>query len=125
MLKKLFTTLTAGTLAAFLVTACAEESKDSGNSALVKVPEPVEKTDEAVSPDSSVMGQPVNFSTAEDVEKSLQNIREKAGDDEYNRLKMAMQYIMVYDLSVGNNKQKLYKKLDGKTPEQIHAMTKR
>jgi hypothetical protein len=36
-----------------------------------------------------------------------------------------MQYIMVYDLSVGNNEEKLHKKLNGRTPEQIIAKMKR
>ncbi|MBW2690972.1 MAG: hypothetical protein JRC99_13765 [Deltaproteobacteria bacterium] len=71
------------------------------------------------------MSQPVNFSTPEDVEKTLQNIRETAGDDTYNQLKNTMQYMLVYDLSLSNKKAKLYKKLDGKTPEQILAMVKR
>ena len=71
------------------------------------------------------MNQPVNFSTPEDVEKTMQNIREKEGGKAYNQLKNAMQYIMVYDLSVGNNKEKMYKKLDGRTPEQIIAKMKR
>ena len=36
-----------------------------------------------------------------------------------------MKYVMYYDLSLRNDKEKLYKKLDGKTPEQIIAMIKR
>jgi hypothetical protein len=36
-----------------------------------------------------------------------------------------MQYIKVYDLSVGNSDEKLYQKLNGKTPEQIIAKMKR
>ena len=64
-------------------------------------------------------------STPEDVEKTLQNIREKAGDKAYNQLKNTIQYLLFYDLSVANNKQKLYKKLDGRTPEQIIAKMKR
>jgi hypothetical protein len=37
----------------------------------------------------------------------------------------AMQYIMVYDLSLGKNEEKLHKKLNGRTPEQIIAKMKR
>jgi len=119
MQNKLLTAILAGTMASFLVTACAEESKDGSDT---KAEEPVASTEEVVNTADSVMNQPVNFSTPEDVEKTLQNIREKDGDKAYNTLKNTIQYLLVYDLSVGHDKEKLYKKLDGKTPEQIIAI---
>ncbi len=125
MLKNTLITLSTGALTLFLVTACAEEGKDTSESSLAKVPATTEKTAETTQGDNSIMSQPVNFSTPEDVEKTLQNIRETAGDDAYNQLKNTMQYMLVYDLSLSNKKTKLYKKLDGKTPEQILAMVKR
>ena len=109
----------------FLVTACAEESADVSNQTPSKSESSSEKVSESGDQGNSLMNQPVNFSTPEDVEKTLQNIREKEGDKAYSQLKNAMQYIMVYDLSVGNNKEKMYKKLDGRTPEQIIAKMKR
>lgn len=74
-----------------------------------------EATDEIV----SVMDTPVNFSTPEDVEKSFQLISEQAGEDQLKGLKIALSYIMTYDLSVGHDKEKMYKKLNGRTPNQI------
>ena len=129
MLKNILITASAGTLTLFLLTACAEDAKDTGQSNTAKVPAPIEKTEEktavSTSQDKSIMSQPVNFSTPEDVEKTLQNIREEAGDDTYNQLKNAMQYMLVYDLGLSRNKEKLYQKLNGKTPEKILEMTKR
>ncbi len=55
----------------------------------------------------------------------MQNVREQAGAQAYRKLDNAVKYILYYDLSLKNNKEALYKKLDGKTPEQIIAKGKR
>jgi hypothetical protein len=125
MCKKLLTILSAGTMALFLVTACAEESEVTNSTVATKSELSSEKVTDSGNQSDSLMNQPVNFSTPEDVEKTLQNIREKEGDKAYKQVKNAMQYIMYYDLSLKNDKEKLYKKLDGKTPEQIIADAKR
>jgi len=129
MRKSLLISATTGFMAVFLVTACAEESKDTDLAGQSNTPSTkVASTDNAGNTDdqdSPIMNQPVDFSTPENVEKTLQIIREQEGEKAYNQLKNAMQYIMVYDLSVGNNEDKLYKKLDGRTPEQIIAKMKR
>ena len=117
MIKRLLTSLTAGSLALVLITACAEEATDIATSA----EDAVESSEQSV----SLMTQAVDFSSPEAVEATMQNIREKEGDKAYTQLKNAMQYIMVYDLSVSNNEEKLYKKLDGRTPEQIISKMKR
>lgn len=118
MRKTLFTSLIAGSMILFLMTACAEDSKDA------KAP----VTDNAGSTSTqqtSIMDQPVDFSTPENAEKSLQKIREQEGEKAYKNLNSAMKYIMFYDLSIGNDKEKLYKKLDGSTPNEILAKMKK
>jgi hypothetical protein len=127
--KKLFALITTGILSFFLLNACAIDGKDAdlinqtdtlaAQKSVAKEADPEEKNN------SSIMDQPVNFSTHENVEMTLQNIREKEGDAAYNNLKNAMRYIMFYDLSVSNNKEKMYKKLNGKTPNAIIAKTNR
>jgi hypothetical protein len=107
-------------MALFLITACAEDSSETSAMAT-----DVENSQGSSQQSTNVMNQPVDFSSAEAVEKSLQNIREKEGDKAYKKLNGAMQYLMVYDLSVKNNKEKLYAQLDGMTPEQIIAKVKR
>lgn len=126
MRKRLITLISAGSMALFLVTACAEEGEavNSATAAEKNASSSAKVADSGIQGDS-LMSQPVDFSTPENVEKSLQGIREKEGDKAYNQIKNAMQYLMVYDLSVGNNEEKLYKKLDGRTPEQIIAKMKR
>jgi len=71
-----------------------------------------------------VMDLPVNFSTPEDVAKSIEKVRQGAGDTKAKQLSIAMQYILTYDLSVGNDKEKMYKKLNGSTPNEIIARMK-
>ena len=116
MSNNLFVSICAGSMTLFLVTACAEEG---GQESVT------ESTTETAQQDETLMNQPVDFSSLEAVEKTLQNIRDKEGDSAYNKLKNAMQYIKVYDLSVGNSNEKLYKKLDGRTPDQIIAKMNR
>ncbi len=74
---------------------------------------------------NSIMDQPVDFSSSGNVAKSLQAIEQQAGEKSAGMVNNAIQFMLVYDLSVGRNKDKLYKKLDGKTPNEILAMTKR
>jgi hypothetical protein len=109
----------------FLATACAEESKDASDSASAKTASGTETAADTDNQGDSIMNQPVDFSTPENVEKTLQNIREQKGDKAYKNLENAMKYLLYYDLSLANNKEKMYKKLDGSTPEQIIAKTRR
>ena len=123
MSRNLFASITAGTMALFLVTACAEDSKDAaaatGPGVVTEAPGNSGDTS------GSIMDQPVDFSTPENVEKSLQKIREEEGDGAYKNLENAMKYILFYDLSVSGNKEKLHEKLDDQTPNQIIAEMKR
>jgi hypothetical protein len=73
----------------------------------------------------SLLDQPVDFSTPEKAEETLQMIREQEGDKAYQSINTAMNHLLFYDLSVGNDKEKLYKKLDGLTPRQIVAKIRR
>jgi len=123
MRKTLLTSATIGFLALFSLNACVEDSNNAEVAEQAKTdtakPTVVSSNESADALDESLMNRPVNFSTPENVEKTLENIRKQEGDKAHDKLKNAMQYIMVYDLSIGNNEEKLYKKLDGRTPEQI------
>jgi len=119
MFKNIFLSVAAGTATLLLVTACAEESGESTQTPAM------EATVESKQQAAGIMQQPVDFSTPEAVENTLQAIRDKEGDMTYTQVKNAMQYIMVYDLSIGKDEEKLYKKLNGRTPEQIIAKMKR
>ncbi len=74
---------------------------------------------------ASIMDQPVDFTTQENVQKTVQAVKEQAGDTAARDLQNALQYLLVYDLSVKHDQDKLYKKLNGSTPRQIIARMKR
>ncbi len=123
MRKTLFTSITTGIMALFLMNACAEDSNDT--EAVAKQAVVTEEANGTGEQGNAIMDQPVNFSTPEDVEKSLQKVRDQAGDKAYKNLDNAMRYILYYDLGLKNNKEKMYKKLNGKTPSEIIQMMKR
>ena len=120
MFKKVLITISTGAMALFLISACAEETGDLSATATG-----AESSQSSSQQDATVMKQPVDFSSPEAFEKTMQNIRDIEGDKTYKKLNNAMQYLMVYDLSLKNDKENLYKKLDGMTPEQIISETRR
>jgi hypothetical protein len=123
MRKTLFTSVMASAMVLLQVSACAEDSNEpETTTAQVSAQE---SAGNAGGHSKSIMDQPMDFSTAENVEISLQKIREQEGDRAYKTLDSAMKYVKYYDLSINNNMEKLYKKLDGKTPNEIIAMMKR
>ncbi len=135
MRKTLIASLTTGILTMLLVTGCAEDSKDTVSTEAAETstaPAKVspahaavtENTPDTVALDDSIMDEPVNFSTPEDVSRTLTNIREKAGSRASRKLDSAMGYIMTYDLGVARDEERMYKKLNGKTPNQIISMMK-
>ena len=118
MSKSALTSVSVAMVSLFLVAACAEDNTDTKSVSVA-----TENSESAVN--DSVMDQPVDFSSPESVEKTMENIRQQAGEKEASGVSNAIGYMVVYDLSVNRNKEKLYKKLDGKTPNQIIAMAQR
>jgi len=125
MRKILLTSVPATVVALFLVTACAEESTDTNTTAAATSATEAVATETAAAPNAatqSIMDQPVDFTSPESVEQTLQAIRQQAGEGKANSVNNALGYLLVYDLSVNRNKNKLYQKLDGKTPNEIITM---
>lgn len=126
MLIKILRSISVLAIIMVLTPACAKqddgaEAKASGNAAV----ETTGQAGDATGKDMSIMDKPVNFSTPEDVDKSIEAVRQSAGDGAARELNNALKYILYYDLSVGNNKEKMYKKLNGSTPNEIIAQMKR
>ena len=116
------------TAAVALLAACSEQDS-AGTPESTKAMSESAPATEAAKPETDenlemVMDLPVNFSTPEDVAKSIEKVRQGAGDKKAKRLSIAMQYILTYDLSVGHNEEKMYKKLNGSTPNEIIARMK-
>ena len=141
MIKNILVSSMTVSLMLFLLTACAEEEQNSNTSSSTESdqpakaerptpparPAPKKKEPRAQEDFQSVaiMSQPVDFSSSEQVTATLERIQLEAGDEAASRVQSAIDYMLVYDLSVGRNKQKLYQKLNGKTPNEIMAMTGR
>jgi hypothetical protein len=62
---------------------------------------------------------PVDGSSLEAFNKSLETIKGQAREPNYISLEEAIKYLMVYDLGAGGDKAKLAKNLDGLTGDQI------
>jgi hypothetical protein len=62
---------------------------------------------------------PVDGSSLEAFEKSLETIKGQAKEPNYITLEEAIKYLLVYDLGTGGDKAKLAKNLDGLTGDQI------
>ena len=147
MRKSLFYFILTGTLTVFLLSACAEdepdiqESVDTGQSAnepakssrkkasrdrrSKAAPKVTKAAPENIYASDSIMNKPVNFSTPEDIQKTMKLILEGEGEKAVNRLNAAMGHILNYDLSIGRDRDKLYKVLNGKTPNEIINRMKR
>lgn len=150
MLKKALVSAISTALLLTILTACAED--DQSNNATNKAAETSKavantksaenKTDRPARPQRSepkaaapktlaafqsaaIMSKPVDFSSPENITNSMQAIQTEAGDEASARVDSAINYMVVYDLSVGGDKQKLYEKLNGKTPNEILDMTGR
>lgn len=131
MYKKLITTLSIVSMTLILAPACAEQDNGAqakADNTTTETVKPATAVKEAIPVDgeqSSVMDMPVDFSTPENVEKSIEKVRQEAGDDAALQLTNALGYIQAYDLSLKGDKQKMYKKLNGRTPNAIIAKMKR
>jgi len=135
MLIKILRTMSVLTMVVFLAPACAQQDNEADAKASDKpaaesaapavAAEQAEATGAPAGGDVSVMDQPVDFSTPEDVEKSIEAVRLGAGDKAARDLNNALKYILAYDLSLRHDKEKMYQKLNGRTPNEIIAKMKR
>ena len=122
MYKKFFTTLSIVAMTLFLVPACAEQDNGTEASASTTTTDAVKTAD---GEQASVMDLPVDFSTPENVDKSIEKVKQEAGETKARNLSIAMKYLLTYDLSVSHNEEKLHKKLNGSTPNEIIAKMER
>lgn len=129
MNKALFPFITAISLILFLPVACAEQDQDIEAAVQTETSSQEtptsDTTGEAVAEADSLMDQPVDFSSPEKVEETLQNIREQEGDKAYSQVETAMNFLLFYDIGLAGKKERLYAKLNGRTPNQIIAAMKR
>ena len=126
MFKKLLTAASIVTITLFLLPACTkrdnvpETTADSGQTTDASAPMSVNQKTQGGQ--GSVMDQPVNFSSQKEVNKSIEKVRQQVGDAEANELNKALGVILTQDMSLRQDKDRLFRKLNGKTPNEIIAM---
>jgi hypothetical protein len=73
----------------------------------------------------SIMEVPLDGSSVESFTAGLARVEDLAAPYDYDQLEKALQWLMVYDIAAKNNKELLYQRLDGNTPNQIIEKIKR
>lgn len=125
MFKAFFIAIFFISISMSMITTFAAEAVEQSGADHQAATDTATKAEETTGEKVSVMDTPVNFSTPEDIEKTFQLIREQAGENELSKLKTALNYVMTYDLSMGHNKEKVYKRMNGRTPNQIISKMER
>lgn len=126
MFKKLLTVASIVTITLFLLPACEKQGNEAETTAVsVQTKDaPVSKPEnrETQAAQGSVMDQPVNFSSQRAVNQSIEKVRQQVGDAEADELNKALGVILTRDMSLRQDKDRLFRKLNGKTPNEIIAM---
>jgi len=117
-------TITAIILAAMMMislplAAAPEDSLQPAGDAAEPLADSVETAAEPARKYSEGMYIPVDGSSLEAFNDSLASIEKKAKPAEFNSLKGAIDWLLMYDLSARGNRTRLAKNLDGQTGEQI------
>ena len=89
---------------------------ETGKKAATEKPEPAAKPDFKA---SDVMERALDFSSSANTKKSIKAVKVEAGGVEVSELMQALRYLQDTDTSIHHNKKALYKKLHGKSPNQI------
>ena len=70
------------------------------------------------------MERAMNFSSPADTKKSFKAVKAEAGGAAVSELMQALIYLQKTDPSINHNKKALYKKLQGKSPNEIIKMAR-
>jgi hypothetical protein len=113
----------------FLSTACAKTDPeaetapaDMANASSVELPDATVAKPKNEQPQyefTDAMRVPVDGSSLESFEQSLESIKSKAEAAEYKTLTGAIDYLLIYDIGARHDRAKLAQRLDGLTGEEI------
>jgi hypothetical protein len=73
----------------------------------------------------SVMDIPMHGENIEAFNASLERVKAGATEGQYKMLEMALDWLLLYDIGARGNREALYQRLDGKTPNEIIERTRR
>jgi len=97
------------------VTEASSQASDSVAEPSVAVAKPAADTDD-LDPGMQI---PVDGSSLEAFNASLESVKEKATEANYTTLENAIQWFLVYDIGAGGDMAKVAKNLDGLTADEI------
>jgi len=113
----------------FLSTACAKTDSeaetpvaDNANASSIELPDAPAAKSGREQPQfefTDAMRVPVDGSSLESFEKSLESIKSSAEAAEYKTLTNAIDYLLIYDIGARRDRAKLAQRLDGLTGEEI------
>ena len=125
MFRKLIMAVSIVTITLFLLPACSEQGDDPETAAQTTgAPGSTPVDQRTAGGHSAVMNLPVDFSSQKEVNKSIEKVRQQAGDVEANELERALEIILPQHMTQRREKDKLLKILNGKTPNEIIAMAR-
>lgn len=106
-------------LAVMALAACGKEDPPV-------LPDPRDRWAQEAGPqgDLAIMDQAMDGSSIAAFEADMDAVREQAGQRAYDQLNGAIGYMLTYDLALNRDKAKLYRRLDGKTPNQVIAQSR-
>jgi len=93
------------------MTAASEDAKEPEN----RVPETLTHKDRA----SPVMDTPLDGTSIETFTAGLEHLDEEATEEEYRSVMSALDFLLFYDIGARRSKERLYARLNGKSPNEI------
>ena len=107
---------TLAAMAVLILAACATTQPQTEGDVAVPLAAEVETVDTF---EGDGMEIPLDGSSVETFEASLERVKRHTDEAHYKSLRAAIEYLLVYDLEVKRNKEKLAAKLDGETGYQV------
>ncbi len=89
-----------------------------------QVADAVETADAVEAVEATGLDLVLDGSTLEAFEKSMEQIKESSTENEYNYLKGALDYLLIYDLGAKRDRGILASRLNGKTGREVTEMVK-
>ena len=111
-------------LVTFSAWSAPEPDGDQAGTASAQEIAPVDTIDTAEIAEAAGLDIVMDGSSLEAYEESLEKVRETGSESDYEGLKRAFEYLLLYDLGAKHSPEKLAARLDGRTGHEILAMVK-
>jgi len=126
-MKNTVTLLSLLALCGLVTHACAQETSPATSTVETVSATPVQQTpaEAADEAEVSLMDTPLDGSSVEAFEAGVAAIETEVSASEFTELQSSLESMLFYNMSFRGKKEAMYKALDGKSPNEIIAMSKR